>query len=83
MPNGYLLHEVVGFDYAQAALELTHQMSYDKLIEALGYESKSSIYHLTRGGVPDHVHGEALWALYVSTFGRKPPLKVHQKVQLA
>lgn len=68
------LFEQVGFDYSKAVRELTHKMSYRILIEKLGYESKGTIYHLIKGGIPDHIHGEAIWALYLETFGRKPPL---------
>ncbi len=72
------LYEVVGFDYAQAVRQLTHRFTYRVLIEKLGYESKGTVYHLINGGIPDHIHGEAIWALYVDTFGRKPPLLSNQ-----
>lgn len=69
------LHELVGFDYANALIELHSQLTYEQLAEALGYESKSTILKLLSGSVPSHIHGEAIWALYVQMFGKKPPLK--------
>ena len=78
---GYLVHEVVGFDYGQAILELSHRMTYDRIAEAIGYESKSSIYKILHGAIPAHDHGEALWALYMEVFHVKPKLKVHQRAQ--
>lgn len=72
--------ELVGFNYAQALLELSHKMTYEQLAEAIGYESKTSIHKILNGTMPSHIHGEAIWALYCDTFGKKPPLKRHPEV---
>ena len=72
------LYEVVGFDYPQAIRELNRYMSYEDMCDQLGYESRASIYKIMHGAIPDHRHGEALWALYVDTIGKKPKLNVDQ-----
>lgn len=72
------LVDCVGFDYAQAILELSHKMTYGDIAHALGYKNKSSIHMILAGSTPSHVRGEALWALYTETFARKPPHTVEQ-----
>ena len=68
--------DVVGFDYAQAILELSHKYTYQQIARAIGYASKGSIKKiLSEGTVPSHIIGEALWDLYIDTFGRKPKLR--------
>ena len=60
-------------------------MTYAKICKQVGYKNRSSLYKLTdpiKPSIPDHCHGEAIYALYRDTFGKKPPLKAHQKVQL-
>lgn len=71
----------VGFDYCGAALDLLRVMTYERLAEALGYQSKGSVSQILDGAVPSHVQGEALWALYLQTFNRKPPMSVRQSGQ--
>lgn len=71
------LHKKVGFDYSGALLELRSHFSYEQLAKTLGYKSKGGISKVLAGSPPAHVKGEAIWALYCDTFGKKPPLKVH------
>ena len=76
------LCEIVGFNYSAATLELLRVMTYDDLKDKLGYQSKGSISQLIDGVIPAHDKGEALWAVYVDTFRRKPPISVRQSGQL-
>lgn len=69
------LHEQVGFDYVATVRELLERMTYMDLALSIGYESVGSISGLLKGRRPAHPQGEALWALYIETFGRKPPLR--------
>lgn len=73
------LHEQVGFDYAQAVREIHRLLTYDEIAERIGYDSKGSISRILDGAVPKHVQGEAIWALYIELFGRKPPLNVQKR----
>lgn len=73
------LSSYVGFDYSQAILELSQKMTYSAIAKALGYNSKSSVNKIAGGVTPSHVRGEALWVLYVETFGRKPPRSLAQE----
>lgn len=68
------LINLVGFDYAQAIRELNQAFTYAELAKELGYDNKASITAIRNGSMPSHIHGEALWALYCDTFGRKPKL---------
>lgn len=68
----------VGFDYARSVLDLRQVLTYETIAERMGYESKSSVSRILAGVIPEHPQGEALWALYVETFGRKPPHSVEQ-----
>lgn len=77
------LPERVGFNYVAAALELLRVMTYEELAEGLGYKSKGGVSALLDGAIPSHVQGEALWALYLATFNRKPPMDVRQSGQQA
>ena len=43
---------------------------------ALSGQDVQVISKIMAGATPSHRHGEAIWALYVDTFGRKPPLRV-------
>ena len=61
-----------GFDYPVTLLELRTVMSYEEIAAACGWESKSSIVRVLNGAIPAHPQGEALYILYVETFGRKP-----------
>ena len=72
------LYEQVGFDYVKAILDLRSQLTYGQIAEAVGYFDGSSISRLLEGSVPSHRHGEAIWALYVQMFGRKPPLVIER-----
>ena len=62
-----------GFDYVKALLELRTQFTYEYIAERCGYESKGSITKTLAGAIPPHPQGEAIYILYVETFGRKPP----------
>lgn len=75
--------ELVGFNYSATTLELLKRFTYDELKDLLGYQSKGSISQLIECVIPAHDKGEALWALYMDTFGRKPPLNVRHSGQLA
>lgn len=68
------LHEQVGFDYVKATTELLTKMSRMDLSDRIGYASAGSIHSLLKGRTPSHIHGEAIWALYLEVFGKKPPL---------
>ena len=68
------LAERVGYNYAATIRELTTVMTWQRIIEAIGYSSHSVVAEILNGQIPNHVQGEALWALYCDTFGKKPPL---------
>lgn len=72
------LYERVGFDYIRAIRDMLTRMTYEELAFNLGYKGASGISSLLNGKTPSHVHGEALWALYIDTFGKKPPLAIRQ-----
>lgn len=72
------LHERVGFDYIKAIRDLLKKMTYEELAFAIGYNSTGSITAVLKGRVPSHVHGEALWALYLASYGCKPPLDIRK-----
>lgn len=68
--------DVVGFDYAQAIRELNQKLTYEQIARAIGYVSKGSIRKiLAVEMIPNHIAGEALWDLYVDTFGHKPKFR--------
>lgn len=71
------LYEQVGFNYSLAVLELLKVMTYDNIAFSIGYKNRSSVSAILCGSTPGHIQGEALWALYIETFGHKPPLDVH------
>jgi len=73
-------HEKVGFDYAQAMVELLKRFTYREIADHLGYNSVGSITAVLGGKIPSHLHGEALWLLYRDTFGRRPPLSGVQQI---
>lgn len=75
------LEERVGFNYAQALTDLLTRMTNEELALALGYKSVGAIHEIRgpRKRKPNHPHGEALWALYMATFSRKPPMSVIQQ----
>lgn len=77
------LNEQVGFNYVATVLELLRLMTYEELAGYLGYRSKGAISKILDGAIPSHVQGEALWALYHDTFGKKPPMDVRQSGQQA
>lgn len=68
------LYERVGFDYVAAMNDLLAKFTYSEIAAKLGYKSTGSITAILKGHSPAHQHGEALWALYIETFNRKPPL---------
>lgn len=70
----------VGFDYAQTILELRSRISYERIAEYCGYENKGSIAAVVEGAIPLHPAGEALYALYLEIFGRKPPMRTNQAI---
>ena len=68
----------VGFDYALAMAEIRTKLSFGKISDYLGYESRTSIYRVLDGAIPPHPQGEAIWALYRELFGDKPPVTKEQ-----
>lgn len=68
------LLEKVGFDYAAALREMLQRLTYEELAFKIGYGSAGSLGGVLKGMTPSHRHGEAIWALYVEMFGRKPPM---------
>ena len=70
----YPLYEQVGFDYSRAILELRKQLTYRQIAEAVGYNSIHAIEKIIAGTTPSHIRGEAIWALYLQMFNKKPPL---------
>ena len=65
-----------GFNYAAALLKLRARYTYDQIAEYCGYESKGSVSDILAGKTPLHPQGEAIFILYVETFGHKPPANV-------
>jgi len=68
------LYDLVGFDYVRAVSDLLLKFTYADIASRVGYRSTGSITSILDGQVPSHMHGEAIWALYIETFKRKPPL---------
>lgn len=68
------LHDLVGFDYVAALRDILKRMTYEELAFRIGYSSTGGITAVLKGRVPSHRHGEAIWALYLELYGRKPPL---------
>ena len=77
------LHEQVGFDYAKALLDIRNQLTYRQIAEALGYHSTAAIQKILDGSTPSHIQGEAIWALYMQMFGKKPPLNIRHSEHTA
>lgn len=80
--SGFVLRELgredVGFDYAQAVLEINQHLSYDEIAGFCGYQNRASISQIVSGTIPHHPAGEALYVLYVELFHKKPPLRSAQ-----
>lgn len=76
------LYEQVGFDYIAAINDLLRKFTYLEIASHVGYKSTGSITAVLEGKTPSHRHGEALWALYCDTFGRKPPMVAQQSANL-
>lgn len=74
------IHKGLGFDYAQAINDLLKKFTYQEIADRLGYRSVGSITAVIEGKIPSHMHGEALWVLYIATYGRKPPLTSVQNI---
>ena len=69
----------VGFDYAGALREILTKRSYSDVMRYLGYSSKYSVIRVLGGSMPAHAQGEAIYALYVSLFNKKPPMSRFQE----
>ncbi len=69
----------VGFNYKAAIQRISAELSYAKIAEYLGYESKASVLNILNGSVPAHPQGEAIWALYKEMFNERPPLTPQQE----
>ena len=74
------IHEQGGFDYTQAMRDLLERFTYSEVAVKLGYRSVGSVTSILKGMAPSHLHGQALWMLYRSTFNRRPPLTTAQKI---
>ena len=72
------MHHVVGYNYVATLLALLRVMTYQEIADEVGYRSKGSVSKILDGAVPDHVHGEAIWSLYLEKFNEKPPMTVRQ-----
>lgn len=68
------LNDLVGFDYISALREILKRLTYEEAAYRLGYSSTGGVTAVLKGRVPSHKHGEAIWALYLELFNRKPPL---------
>lgn len=68
------LHARVGFDYAQAMKDLLKRLTHMEIAYRIGYQSTGSVTAVVKGVIPSHKHGEALWALYLDVYGKKPPM---------
>jgi hypothetical protein len=68
----------VGFDYAKACLDLRARLTYGEIASGIGYASPAAINDILRGVIPAHPQGEALYALYLAVFERKPPMTPEQ-----
>lgn len=66
------LVDQVGFDYAQTVRKLNQIFTYEQIAKSVGYKNVNSVARIMNGAIPSHIHGEALWALYIDTFGAKP-----------
>lgn len=69
----------VGYDYVQAMVDLLTKFTYREIADRLGYKSTGSIAAVLKGHEPSHQQGEAMWALYLDTFNRKPPMTEAQR----
>ena len=78
--NDVSVHLGLGFDYVQAMKDLLERFTYREIAERLGYNSVGSITAVLDGKVPSHLHGQALWLTYWTTFGRRPPLTPVQQI---
>jgi len=74
-PSDLPLAELVGFNYSLTVMELLRVYRHRDLAERLGYESPGALQYVLNGSIPSHIQGEAIWALYLDTFQRKPPLQ--------
>lgn len=61
-----------GYNYKRAVLRLRSRMTDSALAKKLGYSHRNSILKLVNGAIPLHPVGEAIYILYVETFGEKP-----------
>ena len=76
------LYDRVGFNYAQALRDLLKKLTYADIAQRVGYNSTGSLTEiLGRGRSPSHRHGEAIWALYLEVFGKKPPLTIQENAR--
>ncbi len=64
----------VGFNYSKTVLELQQVYSEKFIIEYLDYSHRESLRQIEDGTIPNHLIGEALYALYEDTFGKPPPM---------
>lgn len=64
----------VGFDYAQALIDIRGHMTYDQIADVCGFVDKAAVARVVNGKIPRHPQGEAIWAVYLEIFGRKPPM---------
>jgi hypothetical protein len=61
-----------GYDYAGAVKRLKTVHTFEKIAGFCGYESVLSVRRVLQGSIPSHPQGEAIYIMYVETFGEKP-----------
>lgn len=67
-------YDEVGYDYIATVRKLLQKLTYEELAYRVGYQSVGSIGAVLKGHIPNHKHGEAIWALHIEMYGCKPPL---------
>ena len=63
----------VGFNYAKAILDISHKKPGGYALKQIAFcmgVSEGAVEKYQRGGIPDHIGGEALWGLYENIFGK-------------
>lgn len=70
------MREEPGIDHAQSLLELSKVWTATEIAEFCGFSGRGALRSVATGARgPSHKAGEAIYILYVETFGKKPPAK--------
>lgn len=72
--NRAVPHLPVGFDYSLTIKKLKQHYSEKFLCSYLGYADRAGLNKIEKGGIPNHLIGEALFVLFKDTFETKPPM---------